>query len=173
MKKFLHAFTLVAVTVCLLCSCASNGKFFSKKILQDNFIPDLPKITCSKAKKSENKIYYFQTTEEEFHSYAEKVYGYLNSLDFKYLGTRGEKISNFFGGMPTYAFIAGNETSDFLYSENCYVFVWANELFDDSQNLRQRHFVLMFCSDGIPSDKNYNVSMQLNYTIESYRAVGD
>jgi hypothetical protein len=173
MKRFLLGLSLIAVMVCSLCACLNDGAFFSKKILQENFVPDLPKINCMRAEKQESKIYYVQTTEQAFHAYAKQVYEYLHSLDFEYLGTRGEKVSDFFGGMPTYAFLAGNEISDFLCSENCYVFVWANEWNRDTQNLRSRHFVLTYFADGIPVDENYNVSMQLNYTIESYRFLGD
>lgn len=58
MKRFLLGLSLIAVMVCSLCACLNDGAFFSKKILQENFVPDLPKINCMKAEKQESKIYY-------------------------------------------------------------------------------------------------------------------
>ncbi len=56
MKKFLLSLSLIAVMLCGLCACSNNGTFFSNEILQDNLVPDLPKISYDKAKQQENVL---------------------------------------------------------------------------------------------------------------------
>lgn len=171
MKKILASLFLSVVFMCGLCACSINSAFFSKKILKENLVPDLPEITFSKAKKEDNKYYYYKATEEDFNLYVKDVYGYLKSLDFKYFGTRGEELSNFFGGAPTYAFIDGSELSDFKYTvdrdgnklENCYVFVWANEILAEFPNVHSYYYELIYFPD-----REYNVILKLNYGLETY-----
>lgn len=174
MKKFLLSLSLIAVMLCGLCACSNNGTFFSNEILQDNLVPDLPKISYDKAKQKYKKMYYYHTTEDKFNSYASKVYEYLKSLDLEYLGTRGEVITTDFGGCPTYEFVADNELSDFLYAENNYVFVWANEKYADSPyNLHSYWLEISYYSENIPADDKYNLLLNLNFEIQSYRLVDD
>ena len=174
MKKFLLSLSLIAVMLCGLCACSNNGTFFSKEVLQDNLVPDLPKISYNKAKQKYKKMYYYHTTEDEFNSYVAKVYEYLKSLDFEYLGTRGEVITTAFGGCPTYEFVLGNELSDFLYAENYYVFVWANEKYADSAyDLHSYWLEISYYPENISADNKYNLSLNLNFNIESYRLVDD
>lgn len=174
MKKFLLGLSLIAVMLCGLCACSNNGTFFSKELLQDNLVPDLPKISYDKAKQRYKKMYYYHTTEDEFNSYAAKVYEYLKSLNFEYLGTRGEVLDTFFGGCPTYEFITGNELTDFLYSENTYVFVWANEKYSESPyNLRSHWLEISYYPENISEDNKYNLSLNLNFNIHSYHLVDD
>ena len=166
MKKFLLSLSLIAVMLCGLCACSNNGTFFSNEILQDNLVPDLPKISYDKAKQKYKKMYYYHTTEDKFNSYASKVY--------EYLGTRGEVITTDFGGCPTYEFVAGNELSDFLYAENNYVFVWANEKYADSPyNLHSYWLEISYYPENIPADDKYNLLLNLNFEIQSYRLVDD
>ncbi len=177
MKKILIGLLIAVISLSTLCACSNDGAFFSKKILQDNLVPDLPQITYSEAKKEYDNFYRYKTTQEEFNAYVTEVYEYLKSLDFVYFGTRGEELSNFFGGAPTYAFEEASELSDFKYTtdrygkelENCYVFVWANEILSDKPNLRSYHFELSYYS----SDNEYNVILLLNFGFETYHLDND
>ena len=179
MKKFLITISLVMAFIlsCSLCACNKDGSetFFSKSVLEDNLVPDLPKIECEKAEREYSKVYRFKTTEENFNNYVSSVYEYLCSLNFGYLGYRGKEISSFFGGAPTYEFFIGSELSDFKYTEdrsghkleNCYVFVWANEINADTNNLSPKHYLEL----SYYSDREFNVYMDLNFVLESYRLI--
>lgn len=179
MKKILLiiALVMIAIIPCSLCACTNDsGKyFFSKSVLEDNLVPDLPKIACEKAEKEYSKVYRFKTMEENFNNYVSSVYEYLCSLNFEYFGYRGEELSSFFGGSPTYEFFIGSELSDFKYTENrhgsklenCYVFVWANDIDTDTNNLRSKHYLEL----SYYSDREFNVYMDLNFVLDSYRLI--
>ena len=70
--------------------------------------------------------------------------------------------------------LEGNELSDFLYAENNYVFVWANEKYADSPyNLHSYWLEISYYPENISADNKYNLSLNLNFNIESYRLVDD
>lgn len=180
MKKFLLIISLImtAIISCTLCACDNGKHFFSSAVLKDNLVPDLPRIKCEKAERKYSKVYYFKTTEEAFNNYVVNVYDYLSSLNFEYFGYRGKEISNFFGGAPEYEFYIGSELSDFKYTEdrsghkleNCYVFVWANEIRTEApyKNVLKDHYLeICYFSD----DREFNVYIDLNFGIETYRLV--
>ena len=177
MKKILLTISLVMTIIisCSLCACNKDRNFFSKSVLEDNLVPDLPRIKCEMAEREYSKVYRFKTTEENFNNYVSSVYAYLCSLNFEYFGYRGKELSSFFGASPTYEFHIGSELSDYKYIEdraghkleNCYVFVWANDIDADTNNLRSKHYLeLMYFSD-----REFNVYMDLNFTLESYRLI--
>ena len=91
--------------------------FFSKSVLNESYVPNLPKIHYQKAERKYSRFYRYKTTEEDFNAYVSAVYEYLCSLDFKYFGYRGNEIGDFFGAAPKYEFCNGTELSDFKYTE--------------------------------------------------------
>lgn len=182
MKKLLLIVSLITIAIisCSLCACNKDNdkNFFSKSVLADNLVPDLPRIKCEKAEKEYSKVYRFKTTEEAFNDYVVNVYDYLSSLNFEYFGYRGKEISNFFGGAPEYEFYFGSELSEFKYTEdrsghkleNCYVFVWANEIRTEAPNknvLKDHYLEICYFSDG----RELNVYIDLNFGLETYRLV--
>ena len=179
MKKILLIITLIMTAIISSSLCACNNdkaeSFFSKSVLEDNLVPDLPRIECEKAEREYSKVYRFKTTEENFTEYVSSVYEYLCSLNFEYLGYRGKEISSFFGGAPTYEFFIGSELSDFKYTEdrsghkleNCYVFVWANEINADTNNLSSKHYLYL----SYVSDRELEVYMDLNFVLDSYKLI--
>ena len=177
-KKIIISILIVVACVCCLCSCSrSRNKdkdYFSQSVLQKALVPDLPKISYTKSEKLYSKMYKFQSTEEDFNSYVAEVYTYLTSLEFEYFGYRGEELNSLFGASPTYAFYESTELSDFKYTvdragnelENCYVFVWANDIYENN-NLKDKYYLEL----NYYSDRDFNVCIDLNFCIEGYRLI--
>ncbi|MCH5180283.1 MAG: hypothetical protein J1F32_03650 [Erysipelotrichales bacterium] len=177
MKKEFNNFSilsfLVIVMSLILSSCGNNSKyFFSKSVLEDNLVPDLPRINSTKVEKENSKTYRFHTTEEEFTDYVSSVYEYLCSLNFKYFGYRGDELLNFFGGAPVYEFHYGSELADFKLTnnkghelDNSYLFVWSNELDTKTNNLSPKYYLQM----SYFANRDTNVYIDLNYVICAYK----
>lgn len=174
MRK-VHLITACVLLLSLLCtmSACANSKFFSQDTLRDNLISDLPKIPCKKAESSNGKFYDVETTEKQFNEYVVAVYSYLKTLNFKYLGFRGNEISG--GAFPIYEFHIGNEIDDFKYTQdgnkfgNCYIFVWANEI-DESTSILNHHYITLRFNAG-KSKGLYNCSIEMGYVWASYKLV--
>ena len=181
MKKILTIISLIMIVVISfsLSACYTDIVFFSKSVLEENLVPDLPRIKSVFAYKENKRLYRFKTTEDEFNNYVSSVYEYLYSLNFKYFGYRGEEISSFFGGAPTYEFYLGSELSDFKYTEdrgghkleNCYVFVWANEINSETNKLSGDHYLELQYYTHKTGAFEYNVYIDLNFGIQSYRLI--
>ena len=146
--------------------------YFSKSVLEDHLVPQLPRISGKNREKQYGKILRLETSEENFEKYVNEVYEYLLSCNFAYLGYRGDVLSTFFGGMPTYEFCVGKELSDYRYDFSSmglrsegYVFVWADELHDDGHDLKS-HFLEIRRSTA--SGQTY---LELCFSFESYRLV--
>ena len=182
MKKFWISTALIVIALlsCSLGACKllkkPNETFFSQSVLTKCGIPDLPQINYEKAAKKYNKLYRYQTTEEDFNEYVATVYEYLRSLNFNYFGYRGKEIESLFGALPIYEFFIGTKLSDFKYTEdrfgnplkNRYVFVWADEV-DESNMLCSMHYFELEYYES--EDSEFNVFLDLGVGIESYKLI--
>ena len=104
MKKLLVCILALTLMMPCLASCAlflyRESEWFSEDTLAECFVPDLPEVDCNYLRKNDKDIY-VKFTEAEFNAYLNSVYTYLKSLNFKYLGTRGERASSRSGAFTT------------------------------------------------------------------------
>ena len=181
MKKLL-ALCLTAV-LCLCCFTAcSNGanRFYNGKVLKEFQITDFPKPEGVEYVFATNSQLRFNTTAEGFENYAKQLYTYLIEKEFKYFGYRGDVLSTFFGGAPEYEFYISSEFSEHQYLvdrngneyENCYIFVFSNELSEDNGLLNKCEIKLTYR----PDDEECNSYISINYVgnkIFSYTLITD
>ena len=171
MKKLLtYILTVVLMLPCL--KACSNGvmngaRFYNGKVLKEFQIMDFPKPQGTEdVYAPTNSQLYFNRTAEGFEEYAEQLYTYLVEKDFAYFGYRGDVISTFFGGAPTYEFYLSSELSEHQYLvdrngrkfDNCYVFVFSNELSGDSL-IHECAIELIYR----PDDEEYNTHLCIYY----------
>lgn len=171
MKKMLSIILGIAILLSMLYFSAcrkQTDKFFSGDALKDCQISDLPKpVSATDLYAPSTSSLYFNTTPEGFEKNAEQIYEYLISKNFKYFGYRGAELSSFFGGAPEYEFFTSTQQSDHRYLvdrngnpyENCYVFVWANELSESNGLLSEGVIELIYDS----SDEEYNTHLIIRY----------
>ncbi|MGM9858497.1 MAG: hypothetical protein ACI311_04515 [Bacilli bacterium] len=132
----------IVLTLALLTGCGNSiNRFYNGKVLKEFDITDFPHPQGVKDENApSSSTLYFNTTKEGFEKYAEELYTYLVGKNFTYFGYRGNELSNAFGGAPEYEFYISSNLSDHKYLvdrfgnkfENCYVFVFADELSEDS-----------------------------------------
>ena len=149
--------------------------FFSKRVLTENGISDLPQLPYGKENNTYTASHSFYCTlsYEEFQNYAEDVFEYLIDLDFEYFGHEDEESLNSIGASAN--FIKGEKLSDFYfdnqtYGYRMYQFIWADELYvsDNNKSLHQRKSLEILYYYEIQNkevDKvlfAYNVKIQLN-----------
>ena len=135
MKKLVALILIVVLCLCSLASCASAHKeneWFSEEKLTKCFVDDLPTITNDYVNHSDQQIY-VRFTDDEFEAYAEAVYDYLCSQDYKYLGTRGEMKNTLAGLGTSYYFEHATELSEF-YVGGAYRFVYSDGTLDENGN---------------------------------------
>ena len=110
--------------------------FFSDSVLTYGKINGLPRpVDAKDVTATAADVVEFKTTKEGFIKNVTNIYDFLKSKNFQYLGTEGEVLSTFFGGMPDYAFYECEELSDYRKISdngevltNHYIFVWADSL---------------------------------------------
>lgn len=110
--------------------------FFSDSVLSYGRINGLPRpVDATYVKATSADRIEYKTTKDGFNKNVSKIYEFLKSRNFKYLGTQGEVLSTFFGGAPDYAFYECDNLSDFRkinddgkINDNYYTFVWADNL---------------------------------------------
>ena len=169
MKKSIIVVLTVILTLTCVTAC-SNGanRFYNSKVLKEFQITDFPKPEGAKDLYAPTKTQlYFNTTAEGFEDYAEQLYIYLVEKDFKYFGYRGDVISTFFGGVPEYEFYISSEFSEHQYLigrngreyENCYVFVFSDELSEDNGLLNECAIKVTYR----PDDEEYNTHVTISY----------
>ena len=160
--------------------------FYVQKTLNDNFIPDLPKIKRDGKTSLNQGRFTFTTTQKEFDEYLNSVYDYLVSCSFEYFGYPSGVLSTFFGGAPRCTFEYGSKLSDFqtliafsikgsdIYEEaktgKHYFFVWGKEgVKEQSDGLSQivnARYLQIGC---YTLDKNYvSAYMELKYSLMDY-----
>ena len=169
MKKISAICLTVVLCLCCFTAC-SNGanRFYNSRVLKEFQITDFPKPQGVEDFEATNSMLSFNTTAEGFEDYAEQIYTYLVEKDFKYFGYRGDVISTFFGGAPEYEFYLSSEFSEHQYLvdrngieyENCYIFVFSDELSEDNGLLNKCEIKVRYN----PDNEEYNSSVLINYT---------
>ena len=181
MKKIVTCILAVILTLTCITAC-SNGtnRFYNSKVLKEFQITDFPHPQGAEDFETTNSRLSFNTTAEGFEDYAEQIYRYLVEKDFKYFGYRGDVISTFFGGAPEYEFYISSEFSEHQYLvdsngkeyENCYIFVFSDELSEDNGLLNKCEIVVRYNPDA----EEYNTYVGINYTknqLFSYTLITD
>lgn len=169
MKKLITCVLSIILTFSCLTACNyGTNRFYKGKVLKEFQITDFPKPQEAKdVYAPSNSKLYFNTTTEGFEDYAKQLYAYLVKKEFKYFGYRGKEISNFFGGAPTYEFYISSEFSEHRYLadrfgnvfENGYVFVFSDELSENSALLNECAIELIYR----PDDEEYNTHLCVYY----------
>ena len=181
MKKISAICLTVVLCLCCFTAC-SNGanRFYNSKVLKEFQITDFPKPQGVEDFEATNSMLSFNTTAEGFEDYAEQIYTYLVEKDFKYFGYRGDVISTFFGGAPEYEFYLSSEFSEHQYLvdrngieyENCYIFVFSDELSEDNGLLNKCEIKVRYN----PDNDEYNSYVSISYTnnaLFSYTLITD
>ena len=114
---------------------------------------------------------YFNTTPDGFEKNAEQIYDYLVGKNFKYFGYRGDEISSFFGGASEYEFFLSTRLADHQYLvdrngneyENCYVFVWSDELSEKNGLISDVAIELKY--DSANAEHNTSLSIWYNKNV--------
>ena len=146
MKRFSVIFLCLFFCLFSLLGCTDKTDkdgFYAQSTLNNNFIPDLPKIKSDGETSLKEGRFSFTTTKDGFDEYLNSVYDYLVGCSFEFLGYPTEVFSTLFGGAPKCTFEFGNELSDFqtdiafstsgsdIYEQartgTHYFFVWGNE----------------------------------------------
>lgn len=181
MKKLLALCLILVLTLTCITACSYGAnRFYKSKVLKEFQITDFPKPQGAEYVSATNRILCFNTTAEDFEDYAEQLYNYLVEKDFKYFGYRGDVLSTFFGGAPEYEFYISSEFSEHQYLvdsngnkyENCYIFVFSNELSEDNALLNKCEIRLRY----IPDNEKNNSFITINYVgnkIFSYTLITD
>ena len=183
MKKIASLCLTIVLILTFTTSCSNRAnRFYNGKVLKEFQITDFPKPQGAEYVFASDSKLYFNTTAEGFEDYAEQIYSYLVSKDFKYFGYRGEVLSTFFGGAPEYEFYISSEFSEHQYLVdkqkneygNYYIFVFSNELSEDNGLLNKCEINLRYHPDD--ATYNYNSSVSILYvgnTIFSYTLITD
>ena len=135
MRKRIFLFLTAVLCLCCLASCGSAHKentWFSEEKLTECLLADLPILTNDYVNHSDQQIY-VRFTDDEFEAYAEAVYDYLCSQNYKYLGTRGEMKNTLAGLGTSYYFEPATELSEF-YVGGAYRFVYSDGTLDENGN---------------------------------------
>ena len=133
MKKMLALCLIVVVCLCCLASCSSaheENSWFSEDKLNNCLVGDLPAISKDYVNHSDEDIY-VTFTDSEFEAYANLIYDYLCSQEYKYLGTRGEQKDTLAGVFTTYYFEPATELESF-WNEGDYIFVFSDGRTDEN-----------------------------------------
>ena len=133
MKKIIALFLMAVLCLCGLTSCGNayrENTWFSEEKLADCIVDDLPTIEKDYVKCNDEDIY-AELTDSEFNTYAESVYDYLCSEEYKYLGTRGEQKNTLAGAFTTYYFEPADKLDDF-FIEGDYIFVFSDGAVDEN-----------------------------------------
>ena len=148
--------------------------FFSKKILEQTGIADIPQLPHGKQTRSTNQRFFCSLTEKEYNIYVEEIYNYFLEKEVAFFGTEGKMIS-----IGNYEFKQGQTFLDFLdegenFSEA--IFVWAEEEeFSENSsslyksklikpnNLTVRYYKEVQTNSQHFKGFTYNVEVRLNY----------
>ena len=168
MKKLLAlCLTVVLMLTCLTACSYGANRFYKGKVLKEFQMTDFPKPQGVEYVSATNSQLRFNTTAEGFENYAKQLYTYLVEKDFKYFGYRGDVLSTFFGGAPEYEVYISSEFSEHQYLvdrngneyENCYIFVFSNELSESNALLNKCEIKLTYR----PDDEECNSYISINY----------
>lgn len=170
MKKVL---AVILLSILCLSSCGKpTDKFYSGAALKDCQISDFPQPVLAEDLYASGKDrLYFNTTPDGFEKNAEQIYDYLVGKNFKYFGYRGDEISSFFGGAPEYEFFLSTRLADHRYLvdrngneyENCYVFVWLDELSEKNGLISDVAIELKY--DSANAEHNTSLSIWYNKNV--------
>ena len=180
MKKIFNCL-LILICLLIMTSCETLDSswritnFFSFSVLEYGNIYDLPKpVDATNLQAMSADDIEFQTSKDGFLKYVSNIYEFLKSKKFQYIGTRGEVLSTFFGGAPTYAFYECDELSDFceirddgLVNENIYRFVWSNSLTEYSELVDDCCITMKFVEDS-ETDVNAYMYITGSWVLTSY-----
>ena len=138
MKKYLLLiFTmsfLVALTSCDVNSYEENS-WYSNDRLKECLVEDLPEIQNVEYVKKNDEDVYFYMNSNDYNSYVNIVYNYLKSLNFEYLGTKGDAKASLAGMLSTYYFKEANTLEEFRTDGDGsdYTFVYSDGTLDGSR----------------------------------------
>ena len=138
MKKYLLLiFTLsflVALTSCDVNSYEENS-WYSNDRLKECLVEDLPEIQNVEYVKKNDEDVYFYMNSSDYNSYINTVYNYLKSLNFEYLGTKGDAKASLAGMLSTYYFKEANTLEEFRTDGDGsdYTFVYSDGTLDGSR----------------------------------------
>ncbi len=157
MKKLLLVSVIIlAAGLLALCFWQQNidtekYEFFSEEQLEKCLVPELPALPSGEyiSRLAYDSEFYFFTTEKDFETYVGNVHAYLSSRGFRCLGYRGDKIGSFLGDTSHYEFFVGDELFDYRVfenaagekQENSYIFIWSNELSEESGILADYYYI--------------------------------
>ena len=102
MKKILVIILVLCTFTCCLASCNKNedtvsyekNTWFTAEDLELYMLEDLPEISEAEYIRGSTTVF-AKMSDEQFDSYANKVFEYLKGQEFKHLGTRGECVNSF------------------------------------------------------------------------------
>jgi len=128
MKKSVLLILVCSMLLCLVsCSCFGNKTQLERAGLSDFVEP------TAEGQRTSDDIMEYKISREEYNAYVQTVYDYLLAKEYVYFGTRGEELSTFFGGCPTYRFVEASCLEDFYHEDiDAYIFVMSNELLENN-----------------------------------------
>ncbi|MBQ8528597.1 MAG: hypothetical protein IJ459_02560 [Clostridia bacterium] len=136
MKKLLALCLVAFLCLCCLTSCGKRHEentWFSEEKLSECLVGDLPTVEKDYVNYGDEDIY-VSFTGEEREAYVAKVFDYLKSQNFKYLGTRGKQKNTLAGIFTTYYFEPADELSEF-YVYDSYKLVYSDGSLDEDGEL--------------------------------------
>ncbi len=177
MKKYFLLLTILILAI-FFTSCNKNtyskNIWFSNERLAELEITDLPSPTCGDYYHNGKTWVYFNTKKDELKDYAEEVFEYLKTKNFKYLGTRGTIKSSLAGAFTSYHF-KEIETFEDCYTQTYskdYIFVYSNGIVDESGHMIFNEIIVAdFDKNTIKveeSDVYYNSKIQVEYDAHYY-----
>lgn len=172
MKKLLSCFSLILLIFTCLTACGyKQNEWFSEEKLNKCLVPDFPEIEDNYLIKGNDDLYvYF--SEAEYETYVNRVYEYLKSKDFKYLGTRGEVNSSLSGAFTSYYYKPADSLEEF-YVDGAYRFVYSDGNMEEGDD--ELRFCILTISNCYPNTNTieddgkifkYNTTVMLRYNSE-------
>ena len=139
MKKN-NVILLMMIILIITVSCDVNkykeNSWYSNEKLQECLVKELPKIQNVDFVNKNGEDIYFYMNESEFNLYINKIYNYLKSQNFKYLGTKGDTKESLAGMLSTYYFKEADLLEDFKsskYDGSDYIFVYSDGTEDSGE----------------------------------------
>lgn len=178
MKKIVSTL-LVLTCVFGLAGCSifkptdyKSNEWYSDETLEKCLVSNLPEIANSDYYSKDNNFIYFTSTSEGVREYAKTVYEYLDSQNYKYLGTRGDQKASLAGAFASYYFRdvdSFGECYSQMYSKE-YIFVYSHD--DDESDGIVFNEIIISSIDSKTikyegKDISCNAKIELNYD-ESY-----
>lgn len=134
MKKYVIALLAILLICLAVCSCTyRENVWFDDEVLEKCLVPELPELDAPYASQDGEDVY-AQLTGSERENYAQEVYEYLKSRNFKCLGARGEHYASPLNATFSYGIQIGRELSDFC-SDGIYKFIFSDGTCDEDGNM--------------------------------------